>query len=273
MTSYYISDEELFKDPPTRPNCPVCEVRLPVEAETTYMSCCGKVICDGCVSETKAANNWKGTEKCPLCKSLPVPKDDYTDKLAEHDDAMSNYKLGSQYFSRGDLEKSMELWHKSAEQGSVLVHHNLACSYLQGLGCEEDEEKAMYHWKLAAIGGDESSRHNLGNVAFNRGQDELAIKHLAIAANAGHLKALKMLFFYRADDDEVEKGPRRCGHPHVSKDEIDLVVKAYNASLLAVRTEPRVTAKKNIEANRDARRASQGLCVGCGGSAEAGWNE
>lgn len=85
MTSYYyISDEELFKDPPTRPNCPVCEIRLPVEAETTYMSCCGKVICDGCVSENKAANNW----------------------LAEHDDAMSNYKLDSQYFSRGDLEKS-----------------------------------------------------------------------------------------------------------------------------------------------------------------------
>ena len=60
---------------------------------------------------------------------------------------------------------------------------------------------------------------------------------------------------------------------HVSKDEFELVVKAYNASLLAVRTETRVTAKKNIEANRVARRASQGLCVGCGGSAEAGWNE
>ena len=43
-------DEELFKQPPAADDCPICEYRLPMLVNGwRYMSCCGKVICSGCI--------------------------------------------------------------------------------------------------------------------------------------------------------------------------------------------------------------------------------
>ena len=43
-------DEMLFKEPPPREECPICMLTLPVDAgETLFKSCCGKIICMGCI--------------------------------------------------------------------------------------------------------------------------------------------------------------------------------------------------------------------------------
>ena len=42
-------DLKLFADPPAREDCPICMLSLPSGEEFTFMSCCGKIICDGCV--------------------------------------------------------------------------------------------------------------------------------------------------------------------------------------------------------------------------------
>ena len=45
-----LHDVELFKQPPPDEDCPLCIVRLPsLETGSSYYSCCGKVICSGCV--------------------------------------------------------------------------------------------------------------------------------------------------------------------------------------------------------------------------------
>ena len=45
-----LHDEALFKEHPPRDDCPICFLPLPVDtSETTFNSCCGKLICDGCI--------------------------------------------------------------------------------------------------------------------------------------------------------------------------------------------------------------------------------
>ena len=44
-----ISDEELFKQPSQKEDCPICFLLLPtLRTGWRYYSCCGKVICSGC---------------------------------------------------------------------------------------------------------------------------------------------------------------------------------------------------------------------------------
>ena len=42
--------EALFKQPPINEDCPICFLRLPsMDTGWKYMSCCGKIICSGCI--------------------------------------------------------------------------------------------------------------------------------------------------------------------------------------------------------------------------------
>jgi hypothetical protein len=65
-----LHDEALFKEP-TREECPICMLTLPLyenHTGATFRSCCGKDICNGCefaMDESGA----KGL--CPFCKSPP----------------------------------------------------------------------------------------------------------------------------------------------------------------------------------------------------------
>ena len=40
-----LHDEALFKDPPPPDECPICLLILPEEGQSTFQTCCGKVIC------------------------------------------------------------------------------------------------------------------------------------------------------------------------------------------------------------------------------------
>ena len=49
-----ISDDELFKDPPPKEDCPICMQPMPYASglcgvNISYMSCCGMIMCNGCV--------------------------------------------------------------------------------------------------------------------------------------------------------------------------------------------------------------------------------
>ena len=64
-----ISDDELFKQPPPKEDCPICLLSLPTLASgLTYYACCGKMICCGCDYAPKYDNlgNEISEEKCPL---------------------------------------------------------------------------------------------------------------------------------------------------------------------------------------------------------------
>ena len=45
-----LHDVELFKRPPQKEDCPICMLPLPsLSTGSKYSSCCGKIICGGCV--------------------------------------------------------------------------------------------------------------------------------------------------------------------------------------------------------------------------------
>jgi len=67
-----ISDEELFKQPPPKEDCPICFLRLPtLITGREYQTCCGNEICTGCAfaSVYDDQGNEVDNEKCPFCRA------------------------------------------------------------------------------------------------------------------------------------------------------------------------------------------------------------
>ena len=73
-----IPDKTLFRDPPPKEDCPICMLPMPYNSgacgvRTTYMPCCGKVLCDGCVVAASEEMKKGNTKKwCPFCR-VPLP--------------------------------------------------------------------------------------------------------------------------------------------------------------------------------------------------------
>jgi len=66
--------------------------------------------------------------------------------------------------------------------------------------------KALQHYKLAAMGGNCTARHNLGVLEDQRDNTHIAMKHYMIAAKCGHENSLKMVKagykYYQVTKDE-----------------------------------------------------------------------
>ena len=209
-----LHDEALFKDPPQKDDCPICFLRLPsIISGSKYNTCCGKVICSGCIYAVILTT---GKNMCPFCRSLAPTSGEETvkrvKKRAEIGDVEAINCLGS-YHSKGlkgfpeDWAKALELYRRAAELGNASSYHNIGHAYLDGRGVERGERKATHYWELAAIGGDVRARHDLGVFeCINAGNINKALKHFMIAVGSGSnesLKKIKQLYLdgYATKDD------------------------------------------------------------------------
>jgi len=63
-----ITDEELFKQTPkNEEDCPICFLRMPsFDTGYKYKSCCGKVICSGCIYANSKLHE---DDLCPFCRT------------------------------------------------------------------------------------------------------------------------------------------------------------------------------------------------------------
>ena len=62
-------DEQLFKEPPPNEECPICMLPLMNEYKTeTFMACCGKTICMGCIGAMIMSG---GKDLCAYCRMPP----------------------------------------------------------------------------------------------------------------------------------------------------------------------------------------------------------
>ena len=121
-----LHDEKLFKQPPPKDDCPICLLRIPYHnTACRYQSCCGKMICCGCVY----AGAMTGEEKlCPFCRTpAPTSDEEAVDMLKKRvgiNDAQAIYNLGCGY-SQGlyglpqDYAKALKLWHRAGELGNT----------------------------------------------------------------------------------------------------------------------------------------------------------
>jgi len=237
-------DDKLFADPPPKEDCEICMLSVPFSENicnvfTSYQPCCGKTICYGCVMAAEKEME-KGNMKrcCPFCR-LPLSKTDKEDfkrlkKRMKLNDANAFYDLGGEHATGGsslpmDFMKTLNLWNKAAELGSIKAHYRLGFSYFQGEGIEKDSKKALQHYKLAAIGGHEMARHNLGCMEMSNGNMVRAMKHFIIAARSGLDVSLK----------KVGLGYKRG---YVTKDDYASTLRAYQASWDEMKSEQRIKA-------------------------------
>jgi len=197
-----ISDEELFKPPPPKEDCPICLLLMP-SMGTIYMACCGKVICSGCMHAPVYDNRGNiAEEKCPFCR---VPRHNSYEESIERekkrialDDPIAIHNHGIYYrdglhgFSQ-DTTKAIEHWHRAAELGHANAYNSIGYAYQFGIGVEVDNEKAIYYYEQAAMRGDESARHNLGSWEERVGNWERALKHYMIAIRGGDNDSLKII--------------------------------------------------------------------------------
>jgi len=190
------------------------------------------------VDEMKKGNIKKW---CPYCR-IPMyrSRKEYLERFKKRidlNDAEAFYELG-QYYTQGgmsisqDMNKGFQLLNRAAELGSTNAHAPIAVKYLSEYGSGQgvqNLDKAIHHYKLAAIGGNEGARHNLGTFAYKTGNMDRAMKHFIIAAKSGHDKSLK----------KVGEG-YKAGH--VSKDDYTKTLRAYQVSVNGMKSVQRTEA-------------------------------
>ena len=197
-----LHDEALFKQPPKDEDCPICFLLMPtLLSGSTYMTCCGKMICSGCmyapVYDDKG--NKVTTKTCPFCR-IPAPKsyDEATErikKMSSGGDAKAICTIGTYYFHGDygfpqDYTKALELYHRAAELGSAEAYNNIGNNYFNGEGVEVDRKKAIHYWEQAAMKGCVEARRNLGLMEKREGNTEKSLRHYMIALGDGDKKSL-----------------------------------------------------------------------------------
>jgi len=241
-----LHDERLFKQPPPKNDCPICFLLLPsMKTGYRYMSCCGKVICSGCMYAPvyDDQGNKVDNQKCPFCRT-PAPKsiEEALKRLKtrmEAGDAIAIHNLGM-YYRDGmngcpqDYKKALEFWHQAAELGHADAYKFIGYAYVLGQGVEVDMEKANYYYEIAAKGGDSEARNNLGNKEARARNYDRAIKHYMIAVEGGNTKSL----------DTIKK---IYSVGHATKEDYSKALQSYQVYLGEIKSKQRDEAvTKNI---------------------------
>ena len=247
-----LPDIELFKQPPPLyEDCPICFERMPTHhMGSTYKSCCGKVICSGCIHAPlyDDQGNIVDNRKCPFCRTpTPYTVEEGNKRLKKRmkaGDAQAMYSLGY-YYSEGmygyslDYKKALELWHRAGELGYTRAYCNIGYAYDHGEGVKVDKKKAQHYYELAAMGGDERARYNLGRNEEKAGNEDRAIKHYMIAVRSGNsesLEAIKQLY--------------SNSNGRATKDDYTKALRFYQSYLMEIKSTQRDKAAAADERNR-----------------------
>jgi len=237
-----ICDEELFKQPPhIELDCPICFQRLPsLGTGRKYKSCCGKVICSGCIHAPLYDNqgNKVDNKKCAFCRTpTPSTHEDIVERLNKRvdlDDPIAMFNIGN-YYARGikgfpiDYTKALELYHRAAELGYAKAYNDIGYAYDHGEGVEVDKKKATHYYELAAMMGDVIARHNLGCMESEVGNIDRALKHFMIAVGSGNALSLNGI-------------KRLYSGGHATKEEYTKALRLYQEYLDEIKSVQRDTA-------------------------------
>ncbi len=224
-----LHDKELFTQPEETcyGECPICFLPLPLDqSKFRFHSCCCKLVCIGCSYANLISN---GDDRCPFCREPSVNVEEEHDKRVmkrvKVNDPNALLKMGTKRHEEGDYHGAFKYWAKAAE-GNKGAHYNLSVMYDRGEGVEKDEEKKVYHWEKAAIGGHPDARHYLGCEEEDNGNVERAVKHFVIAANLGEEDSMKALWWHYAEG-------------HITKEELEATLRTHKAAIDATKSAQR----------------------------------
>ena len=105
--------------------------------------------------------------------------------------------LGEQYLNKGDVERAVSCFKKSAEFGNAKAQRMLGDCYYVGEGIREDKQEAVKWFRLAAEQGDAEAQRMLGACYYFgtgiREDKREAVKWYRLAAEQGDAAAQWML--------------------------------------------------------------------------------
>lgn len=238
-----ISDEDLFKEPPPKDDCPICLLRLPLdEVLCSYQACCGQLLCGGCMSEMILSSEDSNKQLCPLCRA-PEGGEHLATKYkrrAELNDPHGLLNLGCTYANGRlglpqDHLRALLYFIRAGELGNGEAFAIIATSFKNGTsGVNKDTVKATHFYKRAAILGHHVARYNLGIIEVEATNFARAKKHLKISAKIGYkpsLDSLRKMFTYGL---------------LVTKDEYEEALRAHHESLSQMKSDKRDEADPMI---------------------------
>ena len=210
------------------------------DKEITFMACCGKVICSGCIHRGVLSSYLaNGTpqhkiEKCSFCRQ-PTPKNEVKAlKILMKRDVSQAFMQMSFRYTRGDgviqsATKSLEMTTRAAELGFTEAFGKLGSYYEEGIApIELDMPKALEFYQVAAKKGSVHAHQLLSVFQGNgiNGNHQESIKHLKVAASAGGQAAMAMLMeFYKVK--------------LISKEDLTKTLRAHQASLNEMKSKER----------------------------------
>ena len=237
-----LRDRELFKEPPPIKDCDICMLPLPqLESGKRYKPCCGNIICAGCIYAVAIRD--KNETKCPFCRTpTAVSNKEIVQRIkkrveigdAEAIDNMGSYYCYGQYGLPRSINKALELWHRAADLGHTDSYHNIGVAYDFGKGVKMNEKMANHYYELAAMGGNASSRYNIGSSEYRVGNIERALKHQMIAVGSGYSVSLSAI-------------QRMYKDREATKDDYAKALRAYQAYLGEIKSVQRDEAAAAIE--------------------------
>ena len=239
-----LRDKELFTQPDIchRGECLLCFLPMPLDNQkSTFYSCCSTYVCQGCDYAYYRSN---GGDRCPFCREPVVDEEEKEKRMMKRikaNDPAALCEMGTKLFYEGEYEGALEYYTKAAELGEAVAHCQLGYMYWFGRGVERDEEKGVYHYDKAAIGGHPDARYNLGCVEHYNGNMERAVKHFIIAANLGHEGSMKALWGHYSAGD-------------ITKEELEVTLRTHQAAVDSMKSPGREEVEAWRETQRDARR-------------------
>ena len=233
-----LHDDDLFNQPDITHHgeCPICFLPLSLDPrKSTMMTCCCKVICNGCFHANAKSEIEQGLEhRCAFCRELMPKSQEEANKnimnRIKKNDPAATTAMGKKHYNESDYVKAAEYWTEAAELGYVEAHFSLGTLYYCGDGVEKDEKKATHHYEQAAIGGHTQARAYLAEHEMKNGRFERAAKHYIINANLGCDASLKVI------KDLFVKGK-------VGKEEYAAALRAHQAAVDATKSPEREEAE------------------------------
>jgi TPR repeat protein len=130
--------------------------------------------------------------------------------------------MGGRCLKEGDYDAALKYLTKAAELGNLDAHYRLGMMYCKGPYLDnfdvENEEKMVYHWEKAAIGGHPLARHTLAVFEKYKGTIERSVKHFMIAANLGL-------------DDSMKELWKEYSAGNITKEDLDATLRTHHAAL------------------------------------------
>lgn len=119
------------------------------------------------------------------------------EQAADEENIKAQRLLVKQYFKTKNFEKCRELCKDIIEKGDKTCFTTLGTIYLEGLGCEKDEETAIEYFELGMKHGDSSSIFQLGKFylegKFFEKDIAKAIEYFTTSANMNNPEANHLL--------------------------------------------------------------------------------